>query len=112
MTVATKTRLPTAVTVAELAVKLRSFAWTHKQQARHPIGLHCWPRGQHTAVDASGRAYPHPNWFGIGPVAWGNETIPAWFDVRISDTDYGYHAVNDALFQACRETGLEFINMG
>ena len=77
-----------------------------------PIGLHAWPRAEHWMVDEAGNRHAHPCWFGIGPVDWGNDNSPpAWFDIRINDTDHGYHAVNRILAEACAEVGLRFISM-
>ena len=100
----------TTVTKSELAKRLERTSLY--RGSKLPIGLHCWPRAEHWTVDEDGHKHAHPNWFGIGPVDWGNDdSPPAWFDIRISDTDYGYRAVNRLLADACEEAGLAFINM-
>jgi hypothetical protein len=99
----------TTVTKADLVKRLNRLACLANGL---PIGLHCWPRGEHWMVDEDGRRHPHPNWFGIGPIAWGDDnTPPAWFDLRLNDTDREYREVNRILYEACKEVGLAFINM-
>ena len=102
----------TIVTKDELVKRLSKLACRRLSETKFPIGLHCWPRGEHLTADEDGHRHANPHWFGIGPVDWGNsDSPPAWFDIRIQDTDYGYHAVNRLLAEACQETGLRFISM-
>ena len=88
------------VTVAEIVSRLEKRYWA---TGGHPIGLHCWPKTEHA---------DKAHWFGIGPVNWGiDDDLPAFFDIRIQDIDYGYAAVNRMVREACKELDLEYINM-
>lgn len=98
----------TTVTKDELVKRLSRMAY---RASGMPIGLHCWPRAEHWTNDEEGRRHHNPHWYGIGPVDWGGDATLAWFDIRINDIDYGYRAVNRLLADACKEAGLEFINM-
>lgn len=101
----------TTVTAPELAKRLEKTSLYRGSTL--PIGLHCWPKAKHEATDPeTGRKHPHPCWYGIGPVDWGNENSPpAWFDIRIGDSDYGYMEINRVLAEACELAGLAYINM-
>lgn len=72
------------------------------------IGLHAWPRAEHKTPSG----WPDPHWFGIGPVNWGGEPVPAWYDIRLSNVDRDYQAIDRMLREACAELGIDHIYMG